>query len=394
MKLFIKTYCAFLLIFTSGMTAQTEVRFDDSGLQSVLHRAKTEHKPVFYMLYASWCPHCTKMKAEVFKDSTVANFMNKNFICAWQDIEKGEGLMFKKKYNVKMFPSFLFLDENGTVLYHFNGEYKSAEFTAEAKIALDPQRQLPYLEKQFYADLSNSDKCIAFLTTLKKGSERAELNPHAQKYLATQSDAQLVSEKNWKIIANGVSDIESHPFRYVLQHQKEFAAVSSEKRVTKKIFYTVMELLQPYTDNLDTIHYVKDRAIAKTVGLQKTDSLVFRCDLVIAEKTKNWTGYKKAANESVEKYVWSDAKTLAEISNNYALHIADPSSLKYAIKWMQHALELKESYLADMALAKLYRKINDSKSAQVFAQKAKDFNGSFGFNTKEADDLLAELGAK
>jgi thioredoxin-related protein len=395
MKLYTKTlYSLLFVLFTSAMMAQNEVHFDESGFQSVMHRSKMEHKPVFYMLYASWCPHCTKMKTEVFKDSTVANFLNKNFVCAWQDIEKGEGESFKRKFRIRSFPTFIFLDEKGTLLYHFNGEYNSAEFIAEVKNVLIPEKQLPFLEKQFYDDPSNVDKCLAFLVALKKGSERTELNPHAQKYFTTQSDAQLVTENNWRIIANGVSDIESRPFQYVLQHQKEFAAVSSPKRVQKKIMNIVMESLQPYTELLDTVNYSKKRAIAKTINLQKTDSLIFRYDLEIAEKTKNWSAYRKAANESVEKYVWTDAKALTDISRNYASDVIDLASLKYAIKWMQHALAIKESYDADIVTSKLYRKSGDTKSAVTYAQKAKNWNGALGFNTKEADDLLIELGAK
>src|SRR6476620_8838675 len=172
----------FALIHGALLQAQNETHFDQSGYQSVLQRSKKEHKPVFYLVYADWCPHCTKMKAEVFKDSMVANFMNKNFVCASQDLEKGEGEFFKKKYGIRAFPTFLFLNESGALLYNFNGEYQSTAFLTEVKNVLDPEKQLPYLEKQFYADPSNGNKCLAFLTTLKKGAERTMLNPHAQKY--------------------------------------------------------------------------------------------------------------------------------------------------------------------------------------------------------------------
>jgi len=98
---------------------------------------------------------------------------------------------------------------------------------------------------------------------------------------------------NWRIIANGVSDIQSRPFQYVLQHQKEFASVSSPVRVEKKIINIVTELLKPYADGLDTLNYKKNRPIAKTIQLHKTDSIIFTYDIQIAERTKNWSAYKK-----------------------------------------------------------------------------------------------------
>ena len=384
----------FLFLATSEAIAQDEIHFDQSGYQSVLKRSQKEHKPIFYFIYANWCPHCTKMKDEVFKDSAVAAFMNKNFICAMQDLEKGEGAFFKNKFQVTVFPTFLFMDEYSTVLYRFNGEYQTANFLAEVQNVIIPEKQLPYLEKQFYADISNGDKCLAFLTTLKKGSERTELNSLAQKYFATKIDEQLISETNWKIIANGVSDIESRPFQYVLSHQIEFAAVSSPKRVQKKMINIVTEFLQPYLQLPDTVSYYKKRPIAKSIHLLKTDSLIFRYDLLITERAENWHEYKKITLESTEKYVWNDASVLQEISQNYWVYVKDKSALKTAITWMQHARELKESYEAELLLAKLYHKTSDFKSALTFAQKAKNRNAGFGFNTKEADGLLLQLGAK
>jgi thioredoxin-related protein len=381
-------------LFSISSNAQKEVNFDSSGYHSVMNNARTEHKPVFYMLYATWCSHCNKMKSEVFKDSTVANFMNKNFICAWQDIEKGEGEFFKGAFGVKAYPTFLFLDENETLLYTFNSEKKIEDFLIEAKNALNPQMQLPYLEKQFNDDFSNGDKCLNYINILKKGSDRKVLNPIAQKYLATQSDAQLVSDTNWKIIANGVNDIESRPFQYVLQHQKEFESIASSKRIQKKIGNIIAELLQPYTVRADTLSYQKKRAICKSINLHLSDSLVLNYDLQVYEKAKNWSAYRKSAPEYVEKFVWTNDKIIKDISNNYLLHTYDTAPLNQAIKWTKRANEILESTDGLILLSKLYQKINDPKNAILFAQKAKDRNKNFGFSTKEADDLLLQLGVK
>lgn len=384
----------YVLFLSSPLFAQDGIVLDESGYKAVLERSKKEHKPVFYMMYTTWCTHCAKMKSEVFKDTAVANLMNKNFICASQDIDKGEGQMFKSKFKVKSFPTFLFLDENGTELYLLNGEYKTADFIREAKAALNPKQQIPYLEQQFMNDPGNADKCIAIMTALKKGRERSELSPYAQKYLSTLSDAQLVTENNWKIIANGVTDIESREFQYVLKHQKEFAAVSSPTRVKKKIINLVSEYLKPYTENLDSITYLKKRPIAKAINLHTTDSLIFTYDLLLFERTKNWTAYKKTAVASTEQFVWTDLKALKEIAQNYLLHIDDAKSLKLATTWALHTHELKESYESYMLIAKLYQKQNDLKSAILYATKARDLGKQMGWQAKDAGEMLLSLGVK
>jgi thioredoxin-related protein len=384
----------FLIFISSQLKAQNKLEFDESGYKSVKERSIKEHKPIFYMLYASWCAHCNKMKSEVFTDTLVINYMKKNFICAWQDVEKGEGDFFRKKFGVRFYPTFLFLNEEGKELYNVSGEFNSQMFIAEAKNALTKEKQLTFLEQQFLSDVSSSDKCLAYLMALNKGRDRSWLAPIANQYLVTQKDSLLISANNWKIIANGVSDIQSREFQYVLNHQKEFEAVASPKRVQRKIENIVIELLTPALESKDTISYEKRRLIAKTIQTQKNDSLVCTFDLQMAERTKNWNKYKDISNENVDAFFYKDAKALKEIASNFVKNITDSVSLNNAIRWAKQLIVLNETYDNQLLLARLYQKNKKTKDAIQYATAAKTKNGDLGFNTKEADDLLVELNSK
>jgi hypothetical protein len=346
------------------------------------------------MLYADWCPHCNQMKKEVFSDPKVMEFLNKNYVCVWKNIEKEEGMALKNKFKTTSLPSFLFLDSNETLLYALKGEMKAPEFLAEAGYALNPKFQLPNLEKEFLADTGNATKFFNYLNTLKKGKDRTELSIPTHIYLQTKSDEQLISETNWRVIANGVTDINSREFQYVLKHQKEFAAVASQNRVDRKIESIVNELLRPLVDNLDTINYYKQREVAKSIKLQKTDSIVFKYDLTLAERTEKWNFYKKVTLENTEKLAWNDASFLKEIGQTYLKHIDDKESLKKSISWVQHSLELNDSYDGTLLVCKLYNKIKDKKSALKYAKDAKAIGKEMGWNTKDVDALLAELNSK
>lgn len=385
-----------LLVFLSIQTVKSQNQFvqDDVPYKTALKMAKKEGKPLFVMLYANWCPHCNQMKKEVFRDSIVIDFLKNNYICVWKDIEKEEGIALKNKFNTKALPAFLFLDANETLLYALKGEMKKAEFMDEANNALNSKLQLPYLKNEFLADKSNSTKFFAYLNTLKKGQERTELSIPTHIYLETQSDSQLLTETNWRIIANGVTDINSREFQFVLQHQKEFAAVASQNRVDRKIESIVNELLRPYVDNLDTVNYYKQREIAKSIRLQKTDSLVFKFDLTLAERTENWKFYKKVTFEDTQKLVWNDASFLKDIGQTYLKHITDEESLKKSISWVKHSLELNDSYDGNLLLARLYNKIKDKKSALKYAKDAKKISNEMNWNSKDVDALLTELNTK
>ena len=387
-------YLFLLCISIQTVKSQNQFVPDDVPYKKALETAKKEGKPLFVMLYADWCPHCNQMKKEVFSDTDVMAFLKENYVCVWKNIEKEEGLLLKNKYNTKSLPTFLFLDDNETLLYALKGEMKTTEFMTEVKYALNSRMQLPYLEKEFLADPGNSTKFFAYLNTLKKGKDRTDLSIPTHIYLNTQSDAQLISETNWRVIANGVTDINSREFQFVLNHQKEFAAVASQNRVDRKIESIVTELLRPYVDNLDTVNYYKQREIAKSIRLQKTDSLVFKFDLTLAERTEKWQVYKKVTLEDTEKLVWNDASFLKDIGQTYLKHITDEESLKKSIFWVKHSLELNDSYDGNLLLARLYNKVKDKKSALKYAKDAKTISKEMNWNSKDVDALLLELNAK
>ncbi|KAF2513915.1 thioredoxin family protein [Flavobacterium foetidum] len=384
----------FLLISLQTVYSQKQFLSNDIPYKTALENAKSQGKPVFIMLYADWCPHCNVMKSEVLSDPAVIDFLSKNYICTFKNIEKDEGIFLKNKFNTKSLPTFLILDDKETLLYILKGEFKKAEFLNEIKYALNPKMQLPALEKDFLADPSNSEKYFTYLNTLKKGKDRTELSIPTHIYLATQSDAQLISETNWRVIANGVTDIKSKEFQFVLNHQKEFAAVASQSRVDRKIESIVNELLRPLVDNLDTVNYYKQREIAKSIRLQKTDSLVFKYDLTLAERTEKWDFYRKTTLENTEKLVWKDASFLKDIGQTYLKHINDAESLKKAIFWVGHSLELNDSYDGNLLQAKLYNKIKEKKKALEYAKNAKAIADEMGWNSKDAENLLAELKRK
>ncbi|TDO71257.1 thioredoxin-related protein [Flavobacterium chryseum] len=387
-------YMFFLCISLQTLQSQNQFVPDDVPYKVALETAKKEGKPLFVMLYADWCPHCNQMKKEVFSDPVVMDFLKKNYICIWKNIEKEEGIALKNKFNTKALPTFLFLDSDETLLYALKGEMKTPDFMTEANNALNTKMQYPHLEAAFMADSSNSDKFFALLNVLKKGRERSDLSIPTHVYLNTQTDAQLVSETNWRIISNGVTDINSREFQYVLKHQKEFAAVASQNRVDRKIESIVTESLRPYVDNLDIINYYKQREIAKSIRLQKADSLVFKFDLTLAERTEKWEFYKKVTLEETENLVWNDASFLKDIGQTYLKHISDVSSLKKAVFWVKHSLELSDSYDGNLLVARLYNKIKDKKAALKYAKDAKIISQEMNWNAKEVDTLLAELNTK
>ena len=385
---------SFFLLTGELASAQKSVVFSEGNLTFALKTAKAQNKPVFLMSYATWCSHCNKMKKEVFNDAAVADFFTANFVNVWADGEQTEGISLKKRYQLKSYPAFAFIDGDGEMLYKLSGEFTAAELIAEAKNALNPRLQLPYLEKQFNADPGNADKCLAYITTLLKGKNREELSVPTHKYLATQTDAQLLSETNWRIISNGVSDISSREFQYVIKNKQKFEKLTSKQRVDAKIKNIVTEYIRPSETKPDIKEYNKKRVVVKNMTLPEADALLFKNDLQVAEMAEDWNFYKSVTTESIEKQAWNDAALLKEISQNYYDHLSDTASLEMAAKWMEQSLKHSVTYDGKLLQAKLYRKAGRANDASAAAKEAKNLAVEMGWDSKDADALLNEINAK
>ena len=76
------------------------------------------------------------MAKNVFTQSSVANKFNASFVNYMLDAEKGEGVCLAEKYQVTGFPTYLFIDGGGTVVYKIEGALTADKFNAEADQAL------------------------------------------------------------------------------------------------------------------------------------------------------------------------------------------------------------------------------------------------------------------
>lgn len=383
----------FVFIFFSSLHfyAQDTIRFDERALDEIIERSKVEKKPIFYMIYANWCTHCKAIKTTTLKDPEVISFMNSNYVMAGLDFEKPGSEPFKTKYNIKSFPTFLVLDEAGIELARFTGEMKKEKFLAEAKIALNPKQQLPYLKSEYEKDKTNGVNCMRYLIALKKGNDRKELNPIAHDYFEGVKDEKMVNEINWKIFTNGVTDIESREYKFVIVNQQAFAAVASQKRVNDKFVNTISEMMKAIVKTSDTDTYQKMKTQAQKIKAPVVDSLLFQYDLDHYETNKDWTKYKKTAAEGVKKYVWNSPKEIKNIVLNVMRNSTDAASLNQSLDWIKHSNELENTYEGVLLEARVYRKLNNISSAIDYTKKAKEIATSLGWDGKEADKLMADL---
>jgi thiol-disulfide isomerase/thioredoxin len=383
----------FLILSVNPSFAQVQTLFLDKNYDAVIKQSKLQKKPIVVMFYATWCEHCKKMKNEVFIDNDVINYYNSNFICMAIDSESKEGIDLKtrlqNKFRIKFYPTFSFLDSDENLLNSVSSELKKDGFINEGKISLTPETQFITLKNNFYSDINNPDNCLKYILALRKAG--LDATKVAESYLNTKSEQELFSEVNWRIIANGINNIEATEITLINQHKEEFAKVSSPIRVEKKLVFVTADNLKPLVDLNDTTNYYRLKPIAAAFNIRKVDSLLFKYDLQICENTKNWKNYQETANKSVEKFAWKDSNTLIEIATFYLNYVDDKLAINNAINWSKQSLFLGESLNKYVLISKLYLKQKDIKNALDYAEKGKLTASNFGWKTDEIDNLISVI---
>lgn len=121
-----------LLLLTGNLVFAQGIVFQEGTLKDALAKAKQENKPVFVDVYTSWCGPCKMVAKTVFPQEKVGKYYNLHFINYQLDGEKGEGPDVVKKFGIKGYPTFLYLDGDGNLLYSFSGAKDVKGFLTEA----------------------------------------------------------------------------------------------------------------------------------------------------------------------------------------------------------------------------------------------------------------------
>ncbi len=121
--------CIFLLAFI--ISANAQVDFQIQTLEEI-----ASDKPIFIDVYTTWCGPCKKMDRTTFQDSEVSAILNENFICLKWDAEDNRFRELSKKFDVKAYPTLLFLNADHELINRQTGFLKAKDLSKTAKEVL------------------------------------------------------------------------------------------------------------------------------------------------------------------------------------------------------------------------------------------------------------------
>ena len=366
------------------------IKFEDSNFASILAKAKKENKLIFVDAYASWCGPCKLMVKNIFPLQSVGDYYNAHFINAKIDMEKGEGIDLAKKYNVKAFPTYLFIDGNGEAVHRTLGYVEEKDFIQFAKDAEDPNRRLTSLKQQFEKGEKAPEflKNLAVLTIYNDPEFAGKvLNRYfGQKASLDQEDVQL--------LLSGVQTTES-PLYKIFQNKKEdiqkFLPADRYEKFDKNI---KLNTVAKKAYNADTKTWNDSYFMTETqkfLSKEEADKILKRMKANRALKNKDIPAYEKLIMELYQDYSAASSEELNSLAWNFFENVSNKASLEKAIVWAQESVKKDQNYANTDTLANLYNKIGDKKNAKMWAEKSIEIAKSKGEDFSDTEKLLKSL---
>lgn len=384
----------FLLLFAvHTLLAQDNkgIRFRPITFDEAIVVAKQEKKPIFLHAYATWCHFCENMRDSIYPDPRVGEFFNTNFVCIKMDMEK-EGAQLNKKLNVQKYPALVFFDYNNTVMSHrVSGQTSVAELLEIGKDALDTTKQLRHFEQRYYSKAATPKEVYTYLKMLDKAGLDNQVALNA--YLNNLSDADLLTQENWRIMYDLYREVETTAMQKVIRNRAAYTKIYTADSIDNKILSMYTGVLMQKVQKLDTLGYNNILNKLRKSGLDITEKIIAFAELNKSKVRSDWKRYQVEAVPFIDKYCQDDYRRLNEIAYNFYERVYDPAMLAKALEWSQKAVKMQNSIRNNYTLACLHYKTGNKKEALETCRLTIEMAKKNGTDIKQPTLLLEKIEA-
>lgn len=386
----------FLLVEAQDNQQTTSgIQFEHVDWEHTLQLAQEQDKIIFVDAYTTWCGPCKVMSKNVFPQEKVGDFYNEHFVSVKIDMEKGEGLLFAKAYNVRAFPTFLFIDSKGNMVHKGLGSQSVEQFIELGEAATDPDRQLGTLMSKFEAGERSPAFLKNYAGVLQAAYMQKEQAEVAELYLQSQ-DNWLSSENATFILEMASDDLDNSLFQYIVEHRKELGeAIGLDKVDSKLKRAAMMQMYRLHRNELDDKSVVKSvfSKVFPSAQAEQFGNEFLISNMSRAQDEEGQQKFLEAVVKHLDKYPSKDWSTL----NSFAWRVYelsnDPAVLEKAKNWAKTSVELNSNYMNNDTLAALYLKLKDKDNALKYANEAIGIAKKDGMDYSGTEKLLEQIQA-
>ena len=381
----------FCICFSIQIQAQG-IQFFKGNLEELYTKAEKEGKPIFIDAYTTWCGPCKYMTKNIFPDQKVGDFYNKNFISYKLDMEKGEGKEFAKNYAVRSYPTLLFLNHTGEVLYRAVGSRESGPFIDLGQEAADPTKQLHTLKKKYAAGDRSKSFLKDYVDVMYAGNTLdAEVR---DEFISKVTTADLKNPKYLETFLYVNQDVTNPKFQYIAKNKDVLNGLVPDLDIDDFLSYI-------YTNNLMAAkmsgNQTKEQMILDNMPLEKNA----KAEIItysgiqsnLRSEKPDFNALTTLANTYFKKYNKNDGNLRNSIAWMFFENAdkLNKKQLKKAAKWSKQSLAIDKNYAYTDTYAALLYALGKKSKALGAAMEAIQIAKKNGDNPKETEALLKKI---
>lgn len=294
--------------------AQDGIQFTTASWNNILQQAKAENKLVFIDVFTSWCKPCKMMDAEVFTRKDVGDAFNTAFINVKMDADRG-GSRIARLYDVKAYPTYLFVNGDGKLVYKAIGGTDAERFISYAHAALtekeDPKPLLQWKTEYAAGQRDKTFLVAYFKKKMARNIRDAQLLEEVFEVLSPEDATDTVL---MKMVYTGDRMFQpgGHVFRYTIKHHEainnSLGEVQSLQVVFAGIYATAIKgdetgLRQAQSDLFKISMTIDDKQ-----GMLMAKGLPMNYYQYIGDSSKMW----KATQDLIEDFLIPAIPALAQ----------------------------------------------------------------------------------
>ncbi len=281
-----------VILFTSIISLNAQnvgVNWEKGSLNEVIAKAQKNKKGpklIFLDCYTSWCGPCKYMANTIFPTKEAGDYFNTNFLNVKFDMEKGEGIEIKKKYDIAAYPTFLVLDENGKEIGRIVGGGELEPFIKKVERAKDLKNSPEWLANEFNNSKTASN-AIAYTKSLVDSYQHEKAGEFLSENISLIGKEFAFNNDNWQVIKSVATAIgpDVAPIQRFIEKNKAFGA---EKVGNDAIVATLLKsygrtLFGYQRNGKSNVTITKEDALKAAQNLQLLSTSTKSGDYVLAQ---------------------------------------------------------------------------------------------------------------
>lgn len=336
----------FFMLLGTKVSAQNEgIRFlENKTFSEALQLAKENDKLLFVDCYTSWCGPCRMMSNKVFTQKQIGDYFNAEFINIKVDMEKGEGPELHKRFNVRAYPTFLFIDGNGNEVNRIVGGSEADKFLASVKEGIS-SKSMKAMTERYEAGERSQEFLTDYLNVLEKAYASDECERVAAELLNGREEQLLENETLYNVFLNYTLSPLTPAFQHVLAHKADFETKYDAQQLNTMLDMTWKAYPRNFVkadvngnvtfDEKAMKDYIKEM---KRCKVKERGEIILLTDIYVAESTKDWKNFAKYCSRYIKKFGENDMYIY-----NWSLRIirncTDKEVKETAAKWMKDRIK-------------------------------------------------------